>query len=146
MSILDRFIKNAQEDNKVDRSAFLYMEPKNEENRQEFAQCSTCMMWLYDVNKCSIHGENVEVTGDMSCSLYVEGKPMTAEEHPPMPLVTPEESGLVSHPVRCENCTHFDGIRICNLYVALNRKVSDLFDLDTNVDPNGCCNANKYKG
>lgn len=127
------------------RDAFLYLEPKQKENEEDFAQCSTCMMWTSEKgknpNRCHIHGKDTEVTGDMSCGIYVEGKPMP--DGPIMPLVTPEESGLVKRKVRCENCLSFDGKSKCLEYRRLNSMPG--WDLDENVIPKGCCNAQEPK-
>ena len=140
MNILNKFIKRAQEDGKVYRDAFLYMQPKKEEHKDRFAQCSECVMWILDINRCTIHGD-IEITGDMSCALFVEGDAVTSEDHPPMGLVAPDESGLVDEPVRCENCKYFNGPNVCMLFQQLNQKLPDVFDLDVNVEAKGCCNG-----
>lgn len=98
-------------------------------------------MWTGDKSKtCTIHGGKEEVTGDMSCGFYVEGGPMpdmAGEEHA---SVTPEESGLYTGKVRCENCEYYSDEE-CTLYEELNEEMPKAFDLDINVQPQACCNA-----
>lgn len=123
---------------KIQRDAFLYMEPKPPKG--EFAQCSTCFMWIPESNTCAIHGEELEVQGTDSCGLYVHGESAFEEA---AKLVTEEESGLVTHPVRCENCYY--GGKECGLYVKLNKALPELFDLDTKISPQACCNGQTPK-
>jgi hypothetical protein len=79
----------------------------------------------------------------MSCGLYVYGAPQP-EGTKTLAIVTPTESGLVDREVRCENCKHLltrtDGAT-CAFFQYLNEEMPDLFDLDTEVEPKGCCNA-----
>jgi hypothetical protein len=83
---------------------------------------------------------HVKVNAAASCGLYVPGKPVSSGFA--QPLVTPKESGLVERKVRCENCTFaVDGARICGLFSALNDSLPSMFDLDTKIEPQGCCNA-----
>ena len=126
---------------KIGKSSFLYLEPKSQ--TKNHAQCETCMMWTGPKsNTCTIHGKDVKVTKTMSCGFYIEGKPVpdaAGQEHK---FVTPEESGLVDRKVRCENCEHANKEdKTCMLFEALNEELSDYFDLDTKIDPKGCCNA-----
>lgn len=126
---------------KLERDAFLYMDPRAP--RKRFAQCSACRDWVAGDRRCVIHGPRVIVPGSASCGLYVWGvpKPRGTETHA---RVTPEESGLVDRKVRCENCKWFDADESqCGLYKMLNEKLPEVFDLDTNVDAEGCCNANQ---
>lgn len=125
----------------VSRDAFLYLEPKPPADR--FAQCSTCMMWTgQKAQTCTIHGPKVRVTGEMSCGLYVHGHPMPEEAGHEMPSVTPDASGLVQRQVRCENCRFFTRrTRRCGLFERLTQDMPDVFALDPEVHPNGCCNA-----
>jgi hypothetical protein len=95
---------------------------------------------MFTGSTCTIHGKDVKITGDMSCGYYVHGMPMPDEKGHEMKSVTPSESGLVKRDVRCDNCTHFDGESICNLFKKLNQN-PELFDLDEKVTPMGCCNA-----
>lgn len=134
---------------RVKRDAFLYMEPTGLGTL--FAQCAKCMMWTGNTvgknpQRCHIHGENKLVTGDMTCGIYVQGKPMP--DGPIMKSVTPEESGLERRAVRCRNCRymHLAGLtHHCKLYEVLNLALPREFDLDTKIKPAGCCNANRAR-
>lgn len=124
----------------IKRDAFLYLDPKGK--KDQFAQCSSCIMWTGPKgNTCTIHGKT-KVTGDMSCGLYVHGPihdDMIGQE---MAAVTPKESGLLKESVRCENCAHFEaGENECELFEELNEMDPKKWDLDPQVDPKGCCNA-----
>jgi len=124
---------------KVDRSAFIYMNPR-EKYYDNFAQCKTCMM--FTGKTCTIHGPDVSVSKGDSCALYVPGDPMPKEKGHEMKSVTPEESGLYSGQVRCENCKYYKkGKQECGLYQTLNEKVSEKFNLQERVHPKACCNA-----
>lgn len=122
---------------KVDRSAFLYMHPKEPADR--FAQCSTCVQFLPTKRRCAIFSENDKVVKTASCALYVHGTPH--DDQPIINSVTPQEAGYINASVRCENCEHFDGRNTCKLFVKINRQLPSVFDLDPNVDAKGCCNA-----
>ncbi len=127
---------------KIDRSAFLYFDPKAPKSR--FAQCGSCMMFVPDHERCTIHGPDVPVAAGSTCGLYVHGKPMPGAHV--MCAVTPEESGLEHRKVRCENCAWFDAARSrCKLFGALNAMAPATFALDLRVEPQGCCNANTPK-
>jgi hypothetical protein len=123
---------------KLDADAFLYLSP--EPNTPDFAQCSSCRDWIKDDDLCRIHGPYLEVLGSMSCGLYVYGEPL-AEEAYVIDLIMPDESGLVDREVRCENCRHFEAPSLCGLFKYLNDKLPDTFEIDTEVEPKGCCNA-----
>jgi len=127
----------------IDRSCFLYMEPrKGTYKPEEFAQCSSCMMWSDEKRSvCVIHGKDVHVGGSYSCALYVNGKPMSENYAHAKPYVTPKESGLVDTPVRCENCRYGNPHKMaCMLFEKLNHRFPH-FNLDAKIKPNGCCNA-----
>jgi len=133
---------------KITRDAFLYMTPRGKPDN--FAQCSDCMMWNGDKgenpNRCHIHGPNIQVSGDMTCGLYVKGTPHKAKL---MAAVTPVESGLEKRKVRCENCVssrHWGGKYRCKLFMDLNEDKPEEFDLLTEIEPKACCNANRAKG
>lgn len=139
MNILDLLQLSEQElDNsgKINRSTFLYMDPKDPED--EFAQCSTCYSWLPGKNRCKFFSKTDEVLGSMSCGLYTHGTP--TDKQPIINAVTPEEAGLVSESVRCENCSWYVN-KECDLFKLLNEKIPDAFDLDPVVNAKGCCNA-----
>jgi hypothetical protein len=130
-------------DTRLTRDAFVYLDPKPPEN--EFAQCSTCRMWVPS-ERCSIHGPDVKVTGGMSCALYIHGEPL-AEGTETSLVVTPAESGLVDRKVRCENCRWGGPTkRSCELFNLLNHTRPDIFNLNVLIDPKGCCNAQEPRG
>lgn len=119
---------------RIKRDAFLYMNPKPP--KDSFAQCGTCLM--FTGTGCTILGKT-KITKDMTCGLYVRGKPQYNLKGKEQSLVTPKEAGLVNTQVRCENCRY--GGDDCQLFKMLNQKLSNNFDLDTKIDPKGCCNA-----
>ncbi len=141
---------------KITRDAFLYLAPKKE--KENFAQCIACRMFIPEVEgykggRCVIHGSEVEIDGDDSCGFMVEWptangapNPETVEDHAEelakgVPgSVTPEESGLVSRRVQCHRCRFVEEGPRCGLYIELN-SVSSNFDLDVNIEPHACCNA-----
>lgn len=135
---------------KITRDAFLYMIPRGKPD--DFAQCSKCMMWNGgtgldgEADRCHIHGPNLVVTGDMTCGIFVYGDPHKAKL---MAAVTPSESGLEKRPVRCENCRYsrqWGGKYRCTLFIKLNEECPEDFDLQTEIEPKACCNANRAKG
>ena len=135
-----KIVLEAEESKKVSRDAFLYMGPK--EPKENFAQCSTCIQWTGKT--CAIIGSDTEVTGDMSCGLYVHGEPTKELLGKEKKSVTAEEAGLVKRKVQCKNCRSFDTAEsTCLLFEALNKL--PYFDLDKKVDKNGCCNAQMPK-
>jgi hypothetical protein len=127
---------------KITRATFLYMDPRQPAGK--FAQCGTCQWWIPGQDRCVQHSEGDKIDGDDSCGLY---SPMATRDKDakPLGLVTPQESGLVSRKVRCQNCMFFDPTtesrKHCDLYTQLNRVMPALFDLDRYVDEHGCCNA-----
>ena len=123
---------------KLGADAFLYMDSDGDEDR--FAQCSTCRDWIEGDDLCVIHGPYLEVLGSMSCGLYVCGdtQPKGTDT---IFAITPDESGLVDREVRCENCRHFEAPNTCGLFSYLNKQLPDTFEIDTRIDPKGCCNA-----
>jgi len=91
---------------------------------------------------CSLHGQNIPVDDDDSCGLFVPGTYDPSEKKHSQPSVTPAESGLVDRQVRCENCAYFEADESeCELFETLNECHPDMFLLDPNVKPDGCCNA-----
>ena len=122
---------------KMRRDVFLYMEPKGD--AEHFAQCGTCRDFIQGIGKCYIL--NKDVTGDTSsCGAYVHGA-FTATQ-PPQELVPAEEVGLVHEKVRCENCRHVQADKSkCGFFATLNEKFPELFDLDVNINLQGCCNG-----
>lgn len=139
MNINDIITLKEQEDretNKINRSAFLYMDPKDPVD--DFAQCSTCYNWLPTKRLCKYFSKEDEILGSMSCGLYAHGIP--TDKQPIIDAVTPEDAGLVSDSVRCENCSWFSNGE-CGLFKLLMARLPDEFDLDPAVDAKGCCNA-----
>jgi len=132
----------------INRSAFLYMEPKNGE--EEHAQCCECWKWTgHDHETCVVLGKT-HIPGTASCNLYEYGRPNPVFAGHEQQVYTPEEAGFVNRPVRCENCVAFmpgpDGERgQCQLFLKLNQAVPEFFNLDTDVYHAGCCNANTAK-
>jgi len=58
------------------------------------------------------------------------------------PKFKPAEVGFVKRKVRCENCRwFFDQESECGLFHMLNREFPQEFELDPEVKPRGCCNA-----
>lgn len=126
---------------KVDRSAFLYMDPTG---TGAFGQCGTCRMRVKhgDRMTCSLHGEDFSIEADDSCGLYVHGPYDPTEKQHESADVVPGESGFVSREVRCENCKFYDPDEgDCELFEMLNKTRPDVFALDTKVAARGCCNA-----
>ena len=125
-----------QSGNKLDTSAFIYLDPKG----KDFAQCSTCNNFLPNKKRCSIFGKNDEVVANASCGLYVHGQPH--DDQKIISAVTPKEAGYVLGQVRCENCSWFNTEKsTCGLFDLLNKADKDVFDMNINVKPKGCCNA-----
>lgn len=128
---------------KLDDSSFIYMQPRRGTYgpHDQFAQCSTCMMWVKNRQQCMIHGPGVRTTWDTTCTLYVNGKPH--DDGKTHAFVTPKESGAERRQVRCENCFYFKKRgSICMLFYSLNRLLPKYFKLSDKVHRFGCCNAN----
>ncbi len=146
---------------KIKRDAFVYLAPKPRDKKpQDFAQCISCRKFVPHVDglkgsRCAEHGSKVVVDEGYSCGFWddwatPDGKPNAevvanhaAELANIVPgSVTPEESGLVDRQVRCENCEFFGAKhKHCHLYKGLNESLPEVFDLDINVEPDACCNA-----
>lgn len=124
---------------RIARDTFLYMVPRADASRDKFAQCSQCRDFVKGKKRCAILG-NTEVLAGDSCGAFVEGK---YSGQPIRALTTPEAVGLVSRAVRCENCKY--GGKTCGLYKMLNDALPDVFDLDTKIEPQACCNAQTPK-
>jgi hypothetical protein len=135
-SIISLLEKAYKKGDKIGRWAFLYFTSKN--NIEDFAQCSTCELFLPGKERCGIFGPNDEVIANASCGLYIQGQPH--DDQHIQDIVTPEEAGYVIGQVRCENCSWFENNK-CKLFAQLDEKMPDIFDLGDVVDPKGCCNA-----
>ncbi len=131
-----KIVEQSSQGSKIDRSAFLYMDPKDPEDT--FAQCATCFHFLPNAERCLLFGKNDKVVAEASCALYVHGTP--ADDREIINSVSPEEAGYYVGQVRCENCSWFNKDSTCGLYQELN-KLKDIFNLDTKVNPKGCCNG-----
>jgi hypothetical protein len=152
---------------KIDRSSFIYLPPKNG-TEEDFAQCGPCRMFVpeellpkgFKGDRCIIHGTRVVIDEDDSCGFMVpwptpDGTPNVevqkdhaAELAKDIPgSVTPEQSGLVSRRVQCHRCKWpaNKAITRCRLYYMLTKKFPDIFDLDPNIEPHACCNAQTPK-
>jgi len=118
------------------RSAFLYLPPQGDPTK--FAQCGSCGMFIPNKQRCWLFGDDDLVVANASCGLYIQGKPSNDQQ--PQHKVTPEQAGYNLGQVRCENCKWFTGSE-CDLFVLLNQQMPNIFDLDTNVESQACCNA-----
>jgi len=123
----------------IDRSAFLYMDPIGE--GELFAQCSTCRFWRPQARLCAMFISEPQVEADSTCGLYVYGRPSDYQTF--QPTVWPKDAGFETRQVRCENCIHYrPAAQACNLFYELNKRLPGVFRLNTQVHPDGCCNAN----
>lgn len=151
---------------KIERDAFLFLEPKSEGTQEDFAQCGPCRMFVPEQyldgmvgDRCILHGSNVKIDDDDSCGFMApwpteDGKPNVevikdhaAELMKIIPgSIDPEESGLVSRRVQCHRCRFADAkVSSCALYVKMNAAFPDLFDLDPEIEQHSCCNAQMPK-
>jgi len=109
-----------------DKQEVLYLGPDGGKKK-----CGRCIMFLTDVKKCSIHGPKVQIEESMVCGFYIHGKPMTAKDHPPMALVTSQESGLINTRkggTHCASCVHY-------------LKVAEACEeVAGHIEDDGCCN------
>jgi len=123
--------KNSTE--KITRVAFLYMEGDEE----DYAQCSSCFLYTPDRKRCAILGDDLEVDPDDTCALYIHGEPV--DDQPIVARVTQEEAGYLKERVQCQRCKY--GGDKCGLFAMLNKKLPNIFDLEEEISPTGCCNA-----
>lgn len=137
MRDLINLIEQAQQLGKtISRAAFLYLPPTGD--HKDFAQCSSCGMFIPERDQCWLFGPKDKVVADASCGMYIQGTPSNDQE--PQNKVTPQDAGYNLGQVRCENCKWLsDGT--CTLFELLNTQLPDIFDLDTQVHDKGCCNA-----
>lgn len=119
------------------KSVFLYMEPAPTDNKETFASCAGCRMFLKKQQLCSLHGPDLKVDRDDSCGLFVRGKAPIDEIDHLETSVKPEESGFTEGPVQCQNCHYYwpekDG-GDCLLFRMLGIE-------NYKVPPHACCNA-----
>lgn len=128
--------KAASSQTKIDRSAFLYLSPATKDHT--FAQCGSCCFFMPKKQQCSIFSDDIKVIAKASCGLYIHGKPN--DQQPVTAQVTSKEAGYVETSVRCENC-HWVREKTCNLYATLNQSLPDIFDLNTDIEDQACCNG-----
>jgi hypothetical protein len=123
---------------KIGRWAFIYLEPKTPEMAKDFAQCSSCQLFLPGKQRCAIFSYTDVVKANASCGLYINGKPHDNQKI--QSQVTPEQAGYVEAQVRCENCSWYKS-GTCDLFATLDKTLPDTFELGSTVSPKGCCNA-----
>jgi hypothetical protein len=121
------------------RDIFIYLEPKKDKDKKDFAQCATCFMFMPGKERCSIFPEDYKVIAEASCSLYVKGMPTDHQSF--QNAVDPDDAGYVKGQVRCENCKWLDPGNRCGFFAYLNEKMNDTFNCKESVNPKGCCNA-----
>lgn len=129
--------RGAGNDNRLDRSAFVYMEPTD--NPDQHAQCTSCFMFMPKKQRCSIFPKDFKVVATASCNLYVSGAPN--DNQPFRSSVSPDAAGYVEAEVRCENCSWFNKPNNCGLFTDLNKQPPQIWNLNETVNPKGCCNA-----
>lgn len=140
--LVRRIIESKPKGEKIKRDAFLYMEPSG--SNPKFAQCEVCAFWTGPQhNSCYILGADVDA--DDTCGLFTLGKPNPDLAGRELNTVSKEAAGFTDRQVRCENCMVFDGKGKCLGYEAINKALPEHFDLDVNVKPQGCCNAQRPK-
>lgn len=130
--------KVGKDGSKLTRSAFIYLEQIVP--TKQFAQCSTCSLFLPGKERCGIFSEKDEVKANASCGLYIQGSPNDEQEI--RGVVTPEDAGYVNGQVRCENCIWFNADpSTCGLFEDLNKAMPSVWDLDEKVLAEACCNG-----
>jgi hypothetical protein len=153
--------QKAENKDRIKRDAFIFLTPKSEKQKDEFAQCGPCRMFVPGKyldgtgDKCILHGSKQEVGEYYSCGFFAswptpEGSPVenVVKAHAKELLktipgsVTAKDSGLVDRKVQCQRCIFAkEGAMKCGLYVQLNEGFPETFDLDEAITPNSCCNA-----
>lgn len=130
----------------------LYMPPDvlNPEGEHEGARCGRCMMFMPDLEACTIvhedDSDSTEVSGKKGvCGLYVGGEPMESNEHhKPMPTVPRSVAGYYEGegvPTHCGNCRYF-------LAVSATGKPAERGEcrkVKGTVHRFGCCNHYEVK-
>lgn len=126
-----------EESKGLNKSVFLYMEPRKRDDKRTFASCGGCRMFLKKEELCSLHGKDLKVDEDDSCGLFVRGIAPAGELDHVEASVTTEESGYTEGPVQCQNCHYYwpekDGAD-CLLFRLVGIP-------DYKVLSNACCNA-----
>lgn len=134
----------------IERDSFMYLKPKGMVPTKDHAQCRGCMMFTGDKHEsCTTHAKSEgPILGKGSCGGYAEGHPMPDEAGHEMGSWTKEESGYVERSVRCENCKWAmkeEGGHVCTFFRMLNEMIPEMFDIDEDIEPKACCNAQESK-
>lgn len=130
-------------DERITRNSFLYMEPNEDSygNSDLFAHCGSCFLWMGEKrSRCYILGKKLEVKALDTCGLYVNGKPEVERAGTEKNLVTVEEAGFQRQRPQCKRC-YWYALGMCGLFVKLNSKDPDHFNMNPSVHKNGCCDA-----
>jgi len=136
-------IGHYEPDSKIKRDAFLYQDPKGDPDK--FAQCESCV--AFTGKSCAVFPKGNTVSPGGSCGVYRHGKgdpDMLGKE---TGQFSKTQAGYVERQVRCENCAYFhDEKTHCELFEKLNKQWPHIFDLDKDVNPKGCCDAQTARG
>lgn len=123
---------------RLDKTIVLYMPSGvlNPDGKREGARCGRCMMFLPDLEACTIvhkaDSKSTEVSGEHGvCGLYVGGKPMkSGGMHKPMPTVPRAVAGYIQDPgvpTHCGNCVYEQAHDTCA-------------KVEGEIEEYGCCN------
>jgi hypothetical protein len=139
---LERQLKEAQKKNqdfRIDRAAFLYMEPKQGQSPKKYAQCGAC--WKFTGQSCLEFSTSDKIEAGGTCGLYSYGTPRADMAGQESGGTTPKDAGYIVREVRCENCVSLNGTT-CQRFKDLSESKPEYYKLDASVNPKGCCNAN----
>jgi len=129
---------------KMRRDVFNYFD--NADNAPNYAQCgSPCYHFDRDNGLCAImrSDDNAAAAGD-TCNKFCPGQYDGHRVKDGEGLLKPEVGFRSGTAARCENCFWLGGIQ-CGFFAACNESAPDIFDLDENVNPLGCCDAQTPK-
>src|SRR5262249_33804543 len=87
------------------REALGYLEPRRD--IPDFAQCSSCRLWIKPRLRCQYFGEDKEVLGIDACIQYAPGTPLSDPNAKCTNTFKPSEVGFARGKTRCENCDAF---------------------------------------
>ena len=128
----------ASQPDKIKRDAFLYFD--NAADSPQFAQCGPCFHFDKDNEICAVFlWEEADVTAVDSCGLFVPGTYDGHRVKEGEGVSRKEADFAIDTQVRCENCNY--GGDDCELYAMLNEALPNVFDLETKINSQGCCNA-----
>lgn len=132
---------------KITRDAFLYTEKGD-------ALCGSCVNYMD--NKCLVVKGAISYKD--SCNLYSPSKRFSLEvikldkpEKYDTNLYNKEEVGYTQGPVQCKNCYFLEKSSVehpyvhCELFEKLNFISPEIFNLELQISPEGCCTAFKEK-